>query len=103
MIISPTPKKEERIIPRALSNLIGVLFTQVRMSIAAIHPEIKAPNKKLSVFFSPVSKKTRHIPGKAAWDTASPKRLCFLSTAYVPKAPLIILNMAEPNATTRNV
>jgi hypothetical protein len=43
------------------------------------------------------------MPGKAAWEMASPSKLCLRSTAKAPSTPLTSPSVAEPRATVRNV
>ncbi len=68
-----------------------------------IHPAIAAPIIRTRLDLLPVSKKASVIPGKAAWDIASPSRLCLRRTAYAPSAPLTIPKTAEPSATVLSV
>ena len=50
-----------------------------------IIPEIRAPPNKYPVFLVFVSRNAIQTPGREACATASPKRLCFLRNAKLPR------------------
>jgi hypothetical protein len=53
--------------------------------------------------FEPVIKNEIAIPGSAACEIASPKRLCFLSTAKLPNIPVTAPRIAVPNVMVLKV
>jgi len=69
----------------------------------AISPEINAPINKISVFLLPIIRNAVTIPGNAALEMQSLIRHCLRNNEKQPKAPLIIPNSADPNATVWNV
>ena len=68
-----------------------------------IIPEISAPPSKYSVFLVFVSKNAIHTPGSEACATASPRRLCFLRNAKLPRIPQHTPSIVHPSATIRKV
>ena len=67
--------------PSALSYLVRLWVTRAVTHRVASHPEIAAPSISTSGALLPVSMKASTMPGRAAWDNASPSKLCRRSTA----------------------
>jgi hypothetical protein len=78
---SPTPKKTERTMPSALSSGRRLCRTIIMITRVPSQPASAAPSTSTSVLRVPVSMNASTMPGSAAWEMASPSRLCRRSTA----------------------
>lgn len=99
----PKPKNSDRIKPSAVSDFKWVLLIILFIQKVPMSPLINAPKSKTLLSFAPVIKNAIAIPGNAAWEIASPKRLCFLSTAKLPSIPVTAPSMAVPKVIVLSV
>ena len=84
---------------KALSNLILEYFTTVRTISIDSSPAASAPNKNKDRSFVPSKRKARQIPGKAAWEMASPTSDSFFRTIKQPKTPAETPSKVAPAET----
>ncbi len=100
--IRPIPKNTESTRPRAPSSLILVVRTIERTTSVPSHPAPAALMRSASGDLPPMRNPIT-TPGSAAWEMASPRRLCLRSTAKEPSTPLTIPRAPAPRATVRSV
>src|SRR5699024_7656603 len=97
----PRPKKPDSTIASALSREIFERSVIMLINKKAMIPRLTAPIIKIEVSITPVSIKASTTPGKVACPTASPIRLCPLSTETLPIIPAAAAKITVPKATTK--
>jgi len=85
------------------SSLRREFLTTHDISIVPSQPAAIAPNINTMGFLTSKIKKAMAIPGSAAWEIVSPKRLCFRKRANTPNIPDKIPVILPPIITVHNV
>ena len=92
----PTPKKEARTMPRAVSSLRRVVRVSRETVAEPAKPATSAPMKMATGSFSRFQRNPRATPGSTAWDKASPSRAMRRTTRKLPRRPQTMPSSTVP-------